>query len=153
MIAWDYEHATAAYDPSADDWRRLAGVPLRFSECYPRSVAIQGWVLGNFCGSMAAFASSEDRWHDVSVPGLQGWALELLPAGRAFLVMGHSSELSETPGRTYDTRMLAYVPSGSLACAGTAEVDPFGPRRRSFGRWSDSCFCGSMMRRMTWPGC
>ncbi len=38
--------------------------------------------------------------------------------------MGHSSELSETPGRTYDTRMLAYVPSGSLACAGTAEVDP-----------------------------
>jgi hypothetical protein len=127
MIAWDYEHGTAAYDPMTDAWRRLDGVPLRFSECGPESVAIEGFVLGNFCGSMAAYASSEDRWHDVSLPGLQGWSLEPIPAGNAFLVIGHSSELSEIPGRTYDTRMLAYVPTGSFMCAGMAGIDASDP--------------------------
>jgi hypothetical protein len=128
MIAWDYDHATAAYDPSTDAWRRLADVPLRFYECYPRSAAIQGSVLGNFCGSMAAYVASEDRWHDISMPDLQGWALELLPAGSAFLVIGHSPELSEIPGRTYDTRMLAYIPNGSFRCAGMGRVNPAHPR-------------------------
>ncbi len=127
MIAWDYDHATAAYDPSTNAWRPLEEVPLRFYECYPRSVAIDGYVLGNFCGSMAAYAASEDRWHEVSLPGLAGWALELIPAGSGFLVIGHSSELSETPGRTYDTRMLAYMPNGSFTCAGMAGADASDP--------------------------
>jgi hypothetical protein len=127
MIAWDYEHATAAYDPLTDGWRRLDDVPLRFYECGPHSVAIEGWVLGNFCGSMAAYASSEDGWHDVSLPDFAGWAMQPIPAGNAFLVIGHSSELSETPGRTYDTVMLAYVPNGSFTCAGMAGIDASDP--------------------------
>jgi hypothetical protein len=127
MIAWDYEHGTAAYDPQTDTWRRLGDVPLRFYECGPDSVAIEGFVVGNFCGSMAAFAASEDRWHDVSIPGLEGWALEPIPAGNVFLVVGQSFELSETPGRTYDTRMLAFVPNESFTCAGMARVDASDP--------------------------
>jgi hypothetical protein len=127
MIAWDYEHGTAAYDPLTDAWRPLDDVPLRFYECGPHSVAIDGYVLGNFCGSMAAYAASEDRWHDVSLPGLAGWALQPIPAGNSFLVIGHSSELSETPGRTYDTTMLAYVPGGSFNCAGMSGVDASDP--------------------------
>jgi hypothetical protein len=123
LIAWDYEHGSAAYDPLTDAWRPLDDVPLRFYECGPNSVAIEGYVLGNFCGSMAVYAASEDQWHDVSLPGLAGWALQPIPTGDAFLVVGHSSELSETPGRTYDTVMLAYVPNGSFTCAGMARAD------------------------------
>ena len=153
MIAWDYEHATAAYDPSEDTWRRLADVPLRFSECYPDSAAIQGSVLGNFCGSMAAYVTSEDRWHDVSLPDLQGWALEPLPAGSAFLVIGHSIELSETPGRTYDTRMLAYVRTEASVVRAWAGSTPrtLGTlaRLRSGRRWS---FVSTMQKKIS-DGC
>ena len=113
----------AAYDPLTGAWRPLDDVPLRFYECGPNSVAIEGYVLGNFCGSMAVYAASEDQWHDVSLPGLAGWALQPIPTGDAFLVVGHSIELSETPGRTYDTVMLAYVPNGSFTCAGMARAD------------------------------
>ncbi|HET6362478.1 MAG TPA: hypothetical protein VFH11_10520 [Gemmatimonadota bacterium] len=123
LIAWDYEHRSAAYDPLTDAWRSLDDVPLRFYECGPNSVAIEGYVLGNFCGSMAVYTASEDQWHDVSLPGLAGWALQPIPTGDAFLVVGHSIELSDTPGRTYDTVMLAYVPNGSFACAGMARAD------------------------------
>jgi hypothetical protein len=124
MIAWDYDHATAAYAPATDSWRPLPRVPLRFYECYPRSTAIDGFVFGDFCGSLATYSAAEDRWHDVSRPDLTGWVMEPVAAGNAFLVTAHSLELSEHPGREFDTRMFAFVPEGAFACAGTARVDP-----------------------------
>jgi len=127
MIAWDYDHATAAYDPMTNRWRALDRVPLRFYECGPYSVALDGYVLGNFCGSLAAFAVAEDRWHDVSRPDLNGLPLQPIPAGDAFLVIGRATELSTVPNETYETRMLAFVPEGSFVCAGMMGIDPLDP--------------------------
>jgi hypothetical protein len=127
MIAWDYDHATAAYDPVTDRWRPLDRVPLRFYECGPYSVALDGYVLGNFCGSLASYSVVEDRWHDVSRPDLNGLPLQPIPAGDAFLVIGRATELSTVPNQTYETRMLAFVPEGSFVCAGTMGIDPLDP--------------------------
>ena len=127
MIAWDYDHATAAYDPVADRWRPLDRVPLRFYECGPYSVALDGYILGNFCGSLAAYSVVDDRWHDVSRPDLNGLPVQPIPAGDAFLVIGRATELSTVPNETYETRMLAFVPEGSFVCAGTMGIDPLDP--------------------------
>jgi hypothetical protein len=110
LIAWDYDLASTAYDPRSDAWRDLRRVPLPFSECYPRSVAIPGHVFGDFCGRSVTFSVAEDRWREVTRDELRGWLIEPVAAGSAFLVMGHSLDLSEEPGVAFDTTMLAYVP-------------------------------------------
>jgi hypothetical protein len=110
LIAWDYDEASAAYDPVANTWRDLERVPIPFSECYPDSVAIRGAVLGEFCGRVVLFDPDADRWREITRPELPGWVVEEAAAGSAFLLMAHSLELSETTNRTFDTKMLAYVP-------------------------------------------
>jgi hypothetical protein len=130
MIAWDYDQASAAYDPAADAWRQLQRVPLRFSECYPESVAINGYVFGNFCGQMALYSSADDAWSEITRERLKGWVLEPVAAGDVFAVMGHSLELSEETGREFDTTMLAYVPPHRLV---EEEVRQFFPARSVVG--------------------
>lgn len=115
MIAWDYEHGSAAYDPATDTWRRLGDVPLRFYECYPQSATIPEHVFGEFCSALTIFSGAEDRWRRITRDDLRGWLIEPVAAGSAFLVMAHSLELSEEPAVTLDTRMLAYVPKAADA--------------------------------------
>jgi hypothetical protein len=110
MIAWDYEHGTAAFDPKTDGWRRLDDVPLRFYECSPRSATVPGYMFGNFCGQLVTFSTAKDRWREITRADLEGWAIEPIAAGSAFLILAHGFELSDVPGKEFDTRMLAYVP-------------------------------------------
>jgi hypothetical protein len=127
MIAWDYEQASAAYDPGTDRWRTLDRVPLRFYECYPESVAIDGYVFGNFCSQLALYSVADDRWTEITRERLQGWVIEPAAAGSAFLVMGHSLELSEEPDVTFDTRMLAWAPPDASETGGVEDPVPFVP--------------------------
>jgi hypothetical protein len=134
MIAWDYDQAAAAYDPRSDTWRDLPRVPLQFAECYPHSVAIPGYVFGDFCGELVTFSVAEDRWREVTHDEIRGWVTEPAAAGSAFLVMAHPLELSEEPGVTFDTKMLAYVPPGEVAQASTdEEATPFVPATETAG--------------------
>jgi len=125
MIAWDYEHGTAAYDPRTDAWRQLGDVPLRFYECYPRSATVPGAIFGNFCGQLALYSAAQDAWTEITRKDLRGWLIEPVSAGNAFLVLAHSLELSEQPNVTFDTRMLAWVPPSDPV--GEVEPSPFVP--------------------------
>lgn len=111
LIAWDYEHGTAAYDPNTNTWRALPRVPLSFGECGPDSAATAQFAFGNYCGQLALYSVAEDEWSDITPEQLRGWVLEPTAAGNAFLVMGHSLELSDETGEKFDRTMLAYVPS------------------------------------------
>jgi hypothetical protein len=133
MIAWDYEHGSAAYDPATDTWRRLGDIPLRFYECYPQSASISNSMFGEFCGALTFFSGAEDRWRRITRDDLRGWLIEPVAAGSAFLVMAHSLELSEEPGVTFDTRMLAYVPPGNDATGAGTDPTPFVPATEGVG--------------------
>jgi hypothetical protein len=127
MVAWDYEHASAAYDPASDAWRTLGRVPLEFSECYPQSVAIEGYVFGNFCGQLALYSVNEDAWSELTRGDIADWVIEPAAAGSGFLVMAHSFELSDRPDVTFDARMLAYVPETARALGAVRDPEPFFP--------------------------
>jgi hypothetical protein len=127
MVAWDYEHSSAAYDPASDAWRTLGRVPLEFSECYPHSVAIEGYVFGNFCGQLALYSVNDDAWSELTRDDIADWVVEPAGAGSGFLVMAHSFELSDEPDVTFDTRMLAYVPRGRSALGTVRNPEPFLP--------------------------
>lgn len=133
MIAWDYEQGSAAYDPATDTWRRLDDVPLRFYECYPQSATIPGHVFGEFCGALTVFSGAEDRWRRITRDDLRSWLIEPAAAGSAFLVLAHSFELSEEPGVTFDTRMLAYVPPGNDATGAGTDPTPLVPATERVG--------------------
>jgi hypothetical protein len=133
MIAWDYEHGTAAYDPRTDAWRRLDDVPLRFYECFPQSATIPGHVFGNFCGQLALYSAADDAWTEITRDDLRDWVIEPAAAGSAFLVKAHSFELSDEVGKEFDTRMLAYVPRRPDASGGGRDSSPFVPATETTG--------------------
>jgi hypothetical protein len=103
LVAWDYNMVAAAYDPDANVWRALPPLPIRPMECYPRSVAVGGRVVGEFCGSMAVYDADNRRWSDVSNADITGWPLEMVPAGQTAFVFG-------TDGTGGPPRMWAYRP-------------------------------------------
>jgi hypothetical protein len=126
MIAWDYLNGTAAYDPFADRWRELSRVPIDDYECIPQSVSVPGQaVFGNYCGVTPVFSVPMDRWRDLSRRDLTGWVVEPVAAGSAVLVMAHGLEVSDVPGREFDTRMLVWVPP--RAATGEIAPTPFVP--------------------------
>lgn len=133
MIAWDYEQATAAYDPRSDTWRDLPQVPLQFAECHPRSVAIPGHVFGDFCGGLVTFSVADDRWEKIRRDEIRGWVTQPVAAGSAFLVMAHPLELSDEPGVTFDTKMFAYVPRAVGTNSEVAHLEPFVPGTEMVG--------------------
>jgi hypothetical protein len=133
MIAWDYEHGSAAYDPATDTWRRFGDVPLRFYECHPQSATISNSMFGEFCGALTVFSGAEDRWRRITRDDLRGWLIEPVAAGSAFLVMAHSLELSEEPGVTFDTRMLAYVPKDADTTGDVRNPTPLVPSTETNG--------------------
>jgi hypothetical protein len=134
MIAWDYLNGTAAYDPVADRWRALPHVPIDDYECTPRSVSIPGEAaFGNYCGITPVFSVADDRWRDASREDFAGWVLEPVAAGSAVLVTGHGLELSDVPGQTFDTKMLAWVPPAAAETGGGEDSAPFVPQTEIVG--------------------
>ncbi len=122
MIAWDYNNASAAYDPAADVWRPLPRVPLDAGECSPQSVAVGSFVFGDYCGGRVLFDTEDEAWRDLDRRDLAGWAVELIPAAPAFVLLAHNY------GDGSSSRMLAYRPA--TASAGDPEAqepNPFEP--------------------------
>jgi len=70
VIASDYELKAGAYDPARDTWTRLPDVPLRFSECYPKSARAGEVIVAWFCGWGAILDTSKDIWH--RMPAVKG---------------------------------------------------------------------------------
>ncbi|MDP9226551.1 MAG: hypothetical protein M3P18_22470 [Actinomycetota bacterium] len=110
MIAWDYLNHTAAYDPQTDFWRRLPPVPLHPAECRPQSVALDRFVVGDYCGSTALFdptstgyGPAEGAWHDVSATDLAGWGFTLVAADPVALLLGRGAQSKQEA-------MFAYRP-------------------------------------------
>jgi hypothetical protein len=103
LVAWDDLHETAAYDPAGDRWRTPPKVPLEEHGCCPDSIAVDGYVFGNYGGQMAVFDSAEDVWRDISRPQLAGMGFELVAADPVVLLLGWN-------GETKEQRMLAYRP-------------------------------------------
>jgi hypothetical protein len=104
---------------------------LRFYECYPQSVAIEGSVFGEFCSQLAVFSSAEDRWREITRDDMRGWVVEPVAAGSAFLVMAHSPEVSYEGDQVFETRMLAYVPH--QPGTGVENPEPFVPSTEIVG--------------------
>jgi hypothetical protein len=132
LIAWDYEQASQAYDPAADGWRALSDVPLRFSECYPKSVTTGRVVFGEFCGNIAVFSAEEDAWHREpplelrEPPGGCCWVFEPAAAGDVVLIPSH---LYGGLG-LLENRMFVYNPPEVIRTDARGEVlepEPFDP--------------------------
>ncbi len=69
VVVWDYELTAAAYDSVEDVWRELPDLPLDFSECYPRSVALLRVVFAYHCGGPTAlFDVRAGTWTVVPLP-------------------------------------------------------------------------------------
>jgi N-acetylneuraminic acid mutarotase len=132
LIAWDYEHRTAAYDPGTDVWRALPKVPLSFAECRPESVATSHLVFGNYCGQTVVYSSQEDGWHREPIPGVvdEGCCrvLEPVAAGNVVLVPSHSYGMGLGEP---DRRMFVYNPPAGVRTDPRGEVlepEPFIPQ-------------------------
>lgn len=65
MVAWDYEVHSQEYDPATDRWTEPVRMPLSFSECYPDSVAVTGFVFAWFCGDAALYDIATGDWHRI----------------------------------------------------------------------------------------
>jgi len=132
LIAWDYEHGSAAYDPGTNSWRQLPDVPLRFSECYPSSVATATIMFGEFCGSTVVFSTEDAAWHRVpmNLPDPQGgccWVHEPVAAGDVVLVPSH---LYGKALEALDRRMFVYNPPAVVRTDPKGELlepEPFIP--------------------------
>jgi hypothetical protein len=72
MLGWNYDLQSALLDESGD-WRSTGSVPMRPSECYPRSEAFPGGAIA-FCGGLAWFDAATRDWHRISEPeGVASW--------------------------------------------------------------------------------
>lgn len=105
MIAWDYLNGSAAYDPATDTWRPLPRIPLDDFECSPRSVAVDAFVLGDYCGLLTLYDPELDAWKDVTRRDLSGLDFELASAAPAGVL------LAQDRLDTSMTRMFVYRPS------------------------------------------
>jgi hypothetical protein len=64
MLAWDYEQRSQEYDPESDHWGELKPVGLVFSECYPQSAALPGYVLG-VCRQATLYDIATGTWQRI----------------------------------------------------------------------------------------
>jgi hypothetical protein len=91
VIAWDYEHGSAAYQPRSDSWRTLVDAPMRFYECYPRSAALSGLFFALYCGQSSLYDPQYNSWHAIrnTPDNIYG---QPVAAGSAFLMAGAAHE-------------------------------------------------------------
>jgi len=106
LVAWDYLSGTAAFHPGQGKWRQLPDVPLDSGECSPESVPVAESVFGEYCGQLAVYDASTDRWRDIAGLDYIGWSFELVPAGDVVLLLGRNAD-------TDREQMLAYRPEGA----------------------------------------
>jgi len=66
MLAFDYELAAGAYDPTRDRWRDAGRIPLRFSECGPEGIRTGELIVAWFCGWGATYDISGRSWRRMS---------------------------------------------------------------------------------------
>ncbi|HEV2952016.1 MAG TPA: hypothetical protein VGZ51_07925, partial [Actinomycetota bacterium] len=124
LIAWDYDHASSAYAPGTDAWRTLPDVPLRFSECRPKSVATSRTVFGEFCGKTVVFSPEEEAWHRIPMPSHDppGGCCSVLEPAVAGDVVLVSTHLYGKALEAIDRRLLAYNPPAVVRTDPTGEV-------------------------------
>lgn len=134
LIAVDYDSDTEMLDPATGKGRRLDPMPLDEGEDVPRAAFADRWMFVNFFGQVAAFSTATERWTDLTegLPGPDPVTGTPIPAGGAFLLLTESTELSEEPGVTFDTGMLAYVPPASDVEA-VESPEPFVPGTQMIG--------------------
>src|SRR5437867_4959631 len=61
-MGWDYELHSQEYDPATGRWTDPVHMPLQFSECYPDSVGVPGYVFAWFCGDAALYDVGSGSW-------------------------------------------------------------------------------------------
>jgi hypothetical protein len=132
LIAWDYDQASSAYDPEADAWRTLPDVPLRFSECRPKSVVTSRTVFGEFCGKTVVFSPNEAAWHSVPMPSPDppGGCCSVLEPAAAGDVVIVSTHFYGDALEAIDRRTFAYNPPVVVRTDPRGEVlepEPFIP--------------------------
>jgi hypothetical protein len=121
MIAWDYLNDSAAYEPVTDSWRSLPRIPLDESECTPKSEALEGNVLGDYCGGLTLFDPAQQRWVWLDRPASSGppfWEYELISASSVFLLP------AQRYGDATEIRFFAYRPGPVAGTTGGRSVEP-----------------------------
>ncbi|MCD6023004.1 MAG: hypothetical protein K0R20_2714 [Actinomycetia bacterium] len=133
LIAWDYDHASSAYDPESNAWRTLTDVPLRFFECRPKIVATSRTVFGEFCGKTVVFSPEEDAWHRIPMPSPDppGGCCSIVEPATAGDVVLVSTHFYGKSLEAVDRRMFAYNPPDVIQTDVRGEVlepEPFIPQ-------------------------
>lgn len=65
LVAWDYEVHSQEYDPAENRWSAPVRMPLSFSECYPDSAVVSGYLFAWFCGDAALYDGEVGGWEGV----------------------------------------------------------------------------------------
>jgi hypothetical protein len=84
LLTWDYELEAATW--TGDEWRDEPAPRLDFSECYPKSAAVPGGVVGWYCGAGAFFDAGTRRW--TPIPPKAGFYAGPVAAGPVVLFAG-----------------------------------------------------------------
>ncbi len=66
LLAWNYDLKSALMDLDGD-WESLGGVPMHFSECYPKSAQVDRGVIALFCGQLAHFDGPSRSWSQIPI--------------------------------------------------------------------------------------
>jgi hypothetical protein len=135
LIAWDYDHGSAAFDPVANVWHSLPDVPLRFFECRPVTVATSKTVFGEFCGSTIVFSTQERAWHRAPIgapaPDTSDGCCPVFEPTAAGDVVFVATHWYGAALEAMDRRMFAYNPSEVVSTDPRGEVlqpEPFVPQ-------------------------
>ena len=104
MVAWDYLNQSQTYDPVLDGWSHVEDLPLPTFECTPESVAIQGFLVGDYCGVVVLNDPLMEPWVAIGDERFAGWGFELVAADPVALLFGWNVE-------TQEAILLAYRPT------------------------------------------
>lgn len=105
MLVWDYLLSAAVYDPDADDWHEVGGLPLRSMECYPDSARVREHVLAWYCGQAALYDSEDRTWEEVGTPSEA--------FGGPLVSTGSEALLVETTAQGTPAALWRYRPPGA----------------------------------------
>jgi len=139
VVAWDYEHATAALD--GDRWRPGPTAPLRRSECFPAATSVGSSALGQFCGQSVLYDGGSGTWRDVSDWRNSTLSLTGVAAGDVVLLVGGDI----TDGGAGRLRAFRPGPVTSQECA-TTPFDSFPSQREAAGIVAVGTTCGTAER-------
>ncbi len=126
LLAWNYGQESALLEGSGE-WVRLDDVPMEFFECYPRSIEVDGGVVG-ICGGLAYFDAATRTW--TPIPMRQdswyvsdGEALYELAAGSNEVTL---SRLTFTPPPDEPEPTTTSFPTTTESFSASVTVDHLG---------------------------